>query len=65
MHFFNSHCVSPSVFCRLPQRLIDLLSTGETLITALQYDENIVVLKPDEIFMVRVENGATIVYRES
>ncbi len=46
------------------QRLIDLLSTGETPITALQNEEDVVVLKPDEIFMVRVENGATIVYGE-
>lgn len=46
------------------QRLIELLSAGETPITALQNEENIVVLKPDEIFMVRVENGATMIYGE-
>ncbi|MBO4579064.1 MAG: LytTR family transcriptional regulator DNA-binding domain-containing protein [Clostridiales bacterium] len=45
-------------------RMIDLFSSGETPITALQNEEDIVVLKPQDIFMVRVENGDTIIYGE-
>ena len=42
------------------QRVIDVLGTSETPITALQNEEDIVVLQPKEIFMVRVEDGDTI-----
>ncbi|MBO4460718.1 MAG: LytTR family transcriptional regulator DNA-binding domain-containing protein [Clostridiales bacterium] len=45
-------------------RMIDMFSSGETPITALQNEEDIVVLKPQDIFMVRVENGDTIIYGE-
>ena len=45
-------------------RMIDLFSSSETPITALQNEEDIVVLKPQDIFMVRVENGDTIIYGE-
>ena len=44
------------------QRVIDVLGTSETPITALQNEEDIVVLQPKEIFMVRVEDGDTIIY---
>ena len=44
------------------QRVIDVLGSSETPITALQNEEDIVVLQPKEIFMVRVEDGDTIIY---
>ena len=44
------------------QRVIDVLGTSDTPITALQNEEDIVVLQPKEIFMVRVEDGDTIIY---
>ena len=39
------------------QRMIDIFSTSETPITALQNEEDLIVLQPKEIFMVRVEDG--------
>ena len=44
------------------QRAVDMLGTNETPVTAFRNEEDIVVLKPDEIFMVRVEDGDTIIY---
>lgn len=44
------------------QRMIDIFSNSETPITALQNEEDIVVLQPKEIYMVRVENGDTVIY---
>ena len=44
------------------QRVIDVLGTSETPITALQNEDDIVVLHPKDIFMVRVEDGDTIIY---
>ena len=44
------------------QRMIDIFSNSETPITALQNEEDIVVLQPKDIYMVRVENGDTIIY---
>ena len=49
--------VSPEI-----QRVIDVLGSSETPITALQNEEDIVVLQPKDIFMVRVEDGDTIRY---
>lgn len=49
--------VSPEI-----QRVIDVLGSSETPITALQNEEDIVVLQPKDIFMVRVEDGDTIIY---
>ena len=46
------------------QRMIDIFSTSETPITALQNEEDLIVLQPKEIFMVRVEDGDTIIYGE-
>ena len=42
------------------QRVIDVLGSSETPITALQNEEDIVVLQPKDIFMVRVEDGDTV-----
>lgn len=44
------------------QRVVDMLGTNETPVTAFRNEEDIVVLKPDEIYMVRVEDGDTIIY---
>ena len=44
------------------QRMIDIFSTSETPVTALQNEEDIVVLQLKEIYMVRVENGDTVIY---
>ena len=44
------------------QRVIDVLGSSETPITALQNEEDNVVLQPKDIFMVRVEDGDTIIY---
>lgn len=46
------------------QRMIDLFSTNENPVTALQNEEDLVILQPEEIYMVRVENGDTIIYGE-
>ena len=44
------------------QRVIDVLGTSETPVTAFQNEEDIVVLQPKDIFMIRVEDGDTIIY---
>ena len=44
------------------QRMIDIFSNIQTPITALQNEEDIVVLQPKDIYMVRVENGDTVIY---
>jgi DNA-binding LytR/AlgR family response regulator len=44
------------------QRMIDIFSNSETPVTALQNEEDIVVLQPKDIYMVRVENGDTVIY---
>ena len=44
------------------QRVIDVLGTSETPITALQNEEDIIVLQPKDIYMVRVEDGDTVIY---
>ena len=46
------------------QRVIDFCSVSDAPITALQNEEDIVVLQPKEIYMVRVENGDTVIYGE-
>ena len=43
-------------------RIVDVLSTSGTPVTALQNEEEIVILQPKDIFMVRVEDGDTIIY---
>ncbi|MCR4766814.1 MAG: LytTR family transcriptional regulator DNA-binding domain-containing protein [Saccharofermentans sp.] len=44
------------------QRMIDIFSSSETPVTALINEEDIIVLQPREIYMVRVEDGDTIIY---
>ena len=46
------------------QRMIDAFGASETPITALQNEEDIIVLRPADIYMVRVEKGDTIIYGE-
>jgi DNA-binding LytR/AlgR family response regulator len=46
------------------QRMIDAFGASETPITALQNEEDIIILRPADIYMVRVENGDTIIYGE-
>ncbi len=46
------------------QQMIDSLSASDAPITALWNEEDIIVLKPMEIYMVRVEDGDTIIYGE-
>ena len=43
------------------QRMIDLLGTGDAPVTAFR-EEKLVILQPNEIYMVRVEDGDTILY---
>ena len=47
------------------QRVLDSISTSEKPITALRNEEDIVILKPEEIYMVRIENGDTLIYGRS
>ena len=44
------------------QKIMESISRQETPITALQNEENLVVLQPEEIYMVRVEAGDTILF---
>ena len=44
------------------QRIIDVLGTSEAPVTALKNEEDIIVLQPKDIYMVRVEDGDTILY---
>ena len=46
------------------QRMTDIFSVSEAPITALQNEEDIVVLQSKEIYMVRVEDGDTVIYGE-
>ena len=46
------------------QRMIDAFGASETPITALQNEEDIIILRPTDIYMVRVESGDTIIYGE-
>ena len=44
------------------QRMADLFSSSESPVTAFLNEEDIVVLQPKEIYMVRVEDGDTVIY---
>ena len=44
------------------QRVIDGFSLNESTVTALQNEKDIIILLPKEIYMVRVENGDTVIY---
>lgn len=46
------------------QRMVDAFGASETPITALQNEEDIIILRPADIYMVRVESGDTIIYGE-
>lgn len=46
------------------QRMIDVFSTGETPVVAMRNEEDLIVLQPVNIYMVRVEDGDTIIYGE-
>ena len=45
-------------------RIVEMFGSNETPVTALQNEEEIVILKPREIYMVRVEGGDTLIYGE-
>lgn len=47
------------------QQMIDIFSMSETPIVALQNEEDIIILQHKEIYMVRVEDGDTIIYGEN
>lgn len=44
------------------QRTLDIFGSNESPITAFQNENDIVILQPKEIYMVRVENRDTIIY---
>lgn len=45
------------------QRIADIFSGSSiTMITATKNEEDLIVLRPDEIYMVRIENGETVIY---
>ena len=44
------------------QRVIEALGNSESPITALLNEEELIILQPKDIYMVRVENGDTIIY---
>lgn len=44
------------------QRTLDIFSSNESPITAFKNENDIVILQPKEIYMVRVENKDTIIY---
>ena len=45
------------------QKAIDLLGANDTPIIA-QHEDRIEVIRPEDIYMVRVENGETVIYTE-
>ncbi len=46
------------------KRMIDIIGSKDNPLTALQSNGDMVILQPGEIYMVRVENGETIIYTE-
>ena len=44
--------------------MIDIIGSKDNPLTALQSNGDMVILQPGEIYMVRVENGETIIYTE-
>jgi DNA-binding LytR/AlgR family response regulator len=46
------------------QRLLEVFGNSESPITALLNEEDLIILQPKDIYMVRVENGDTIIYGE-
>lgn len=46
------------------QAMIELFSAGKAPITALKNEDSILFLQPDEIYMVRIEGGNTMLFCE-
>lgn len=46
------------------QKAIDLLGMNDTPLIGMQEDR-MVIIKPDEAYMIRVENGDTVIYTEN
>ena len=46
------------------QRLLEVFGNSESPITALLNEEDLIILQPKDIYMVRVENGDKIIYGE-
>ena len=46
------------------QRLLEVFGNSESPITALLNEEDLIILQPKDIYMVRVENTETILYGE-
>ena len=46
------------------RRLLEVFGNSESPITALLNEEDLIILQPKDIYMVRVENGDTIIYGE-
>ena len=44
------------------QRVIEAFGNSESPITALLNEEDLIILQPKDIYMIRVENGDTIIY---
>lgn len=44
------------------QRIIDVCGMSDSPVTAMQNEEDIIVLQPKDIYMVRVEDGDTVIY---
>ena len=44
------------------QRILGMLSEENTPITAMKNETDIIILNPDDIYMVRIENSETIIY---
>lgn len=47
------------------QRMLDILGSSEGPVTAFINEEDMVILKPGDIYMVRVENSETVIYGKS
>lgn len=46
------------------QRIIDILGSKDSPVTALQSNGDMMILHPSDIYMIRVENGETMIYTE-
>ena len=46
------------------QRIIEAFGSSDSPITALLNEEDLIILQPKDIYMVRIENGDTIIYGE-
>ena len=64
-HKINIAATKPAAAWIEEGGVMDIFSTRVTPITALRNEEDIIVLQPTDIFMIRVENGDTIIYGEN